>query len=54
MSTSFQVGFLKIPTVRTFFKIDPLITHKQESLPMKKKGFVEGIKECKYNCRPVA
>lgn len=41
-----QVGFLKIPKVRKFFKIDPMVVHKQDALPMKKKGFVEGIKEC--------
>lgn len=42
------MGFLKIPTVRKFFKIDPMVTHKQDALPMKKKGFVEGIKDCKW------
>lgn len=44
-----QVGFLKIPKVRQFFKIDKMVVHKQDALPMKKKGFVEGIKECKYS-----
>lgn len=43
-----QVGFLKIPTVREFFNIDKMVVHRQDSLPIKKKGFMEGIKECKY------
>jgi YidC/Oxa1 family membrane protein insertase len=43
-----QVGFLRIPSVREYFKIDKLVTHKQETLPIQKKGFVAGIKECKY------
>lgn len=44
---SFQVGFLKIPKVRAYFKIDPLQTFSPEVLPKKKK-FVEGVKECKF------
>lgn len=43
-----QVGFLKVPQVRSFFKIDQLVVHKAETLPIKKKGFVAGLKECKY------
>lgn len=42
-----QVGFLRIPAVRDYFKIDRLITHKPETLPIKKKKFAEGVKECK-------
>lgn len=41
-----QVGFLKIPAVRDYFKIDKMVIHKRETLPMKKKGFVEGLKDC--------
>lgn len=44
-----QVGFLKIPAVRDYFKIDKMVIHKRETLPMKKKGFVEGLKECKIS-----
>lgn len=48
MSSNFisllQVGFLRIPAVRDYFKIEALATH--QNLPMKKKGFVEGLKEC--------
>lgn len=42
-----QVGFLRIPTVRDYFKIEPLQTFDASTLPMKPKGFREGIKECK-------
>lgn len=42
-----QVGFLKIPKVRAYFKIDPLVTHQPDALPAKKKGFVEGVRDCK-------
>ncbi|KAJ8878450.1 hypothetical protein PR048_019028 [Dryococelus australis] len=41
-----QVLFLKIPMVREHFKIDPLVHHKPETLPVKPKGFVEGVKDC--------
>lgn len=55
VSTNFislaQVGFLRIPTVRDFFKIEPLLVHKKENLPIKQKGFVKGLKECKYTLR---
>lgn len=40
-----QVGFLKIPTIRGFFKIDKLVNHSPESLPQKKKGVVASFKE---------
>lgn len=46
-----QVGFLKIPAVREYFKIDKLITHKQENLPQKKKGFREGLKDSWTNMK---
>lgn len=46
-----QVGFLKIPKVRAYFKIDKLITHKAESLPIKSKGFREGLKESWTNMK---
>lgn len=39
---------LKIPAVREYFKIDKMVTHKAENLPVKKKGFVEGMKDCEY------
>lgn len=42
-----QVGVLRIPKVRKFFNIEPLVVHKPETLPIKKKGFVAGLKECK-------
>uniref|UniRef100_A0A182FHP0 Membrane insertase YidC/Oxa/ALB C-terminal domain-containing protein n=1 Tax=Anopheles albimanus TaxID=7167 RepID=A0A182FHP0_ANOAL len=46
-----QVGFLRIPTVRDFFKIDRIVTHRPETLPMKKKGFTEGVKESWTNMK---
>lgn len=46
-----QVGILKIPAVRQYFKIDKLITHKQENLPQKKKGFREGLKDSWTNMK---
>jgi len=42
-----QVGFLRIPSVRDFFKIEKMISHTPDSLPVKPKGFMEGIRECK-------
>jgi YidC/Oxa1 family membrane protein insertase len=51
VSTNFislmQVGFLRIPAVRDFFKIEKMVTHSPDSLPVKPKGFVKGLKECK-------
>ncbi|XP_968413.1 mitochondrial inner membrane protein OXA1L [Tribolium castaneum] len=44
-----QVGFLKIPKVRNFFKIEPMVTHK--NLPMKPKGFTEGLKDSWTNLK---
>ncbi|XP_053675648.1 mitochondrial inner membrane protein OXA1L [Anopheles nili] len=46
-----QVGFLRIPKVRDFFKIDRIVTHRPETLPIKKKGFTEGIKESWTNMK---
>lgn len=46
-----QVGVLKIPSVREYFKIDKLITHKPEELPQKKKGFREGLKDSWTNMK---
>ncbi|XP_052894821.1 mitochondrial inner membrane protein OXA1L [Anopheles moucheti] len=46
-----QVGFLRIPKVRDFFKIDRIVAHRPETLPIKKKGFTEGIKESWTNMK---
>lgn len=46
-----QVGILKIPAVRDYFKIEPLIKHSADSLPIKKKGFVAGAKESWTNMK---
>lgn len=46
-----QVGVLKIPAVRDYFKIDKLITHKPEDMPQKKKGFREGLKDSWTNMK---
>ncbi|XP_063232812.1 mitochondrial inner membrane protein OXA1L [Bacillus rossius redtenbacheri] len=48
-----QVLFLKIPAVREYFKIDPLIRHNPDTLPVKPKGFVEGIKDTWTNSKIV-
>jgi YidC/Oxa1 family membrane protein insertase len=51
VSTNFisliQVGFLRIPAVRDFFKIDKMVTHSPDTLPVKPKGFVAGLQDCK-------
>lgn len=44
-----QVGFLKIPSVRDYFKIDKLITHNIPAA--KKKGFTEGLKDSWENIK---
>lgn len=53
VSTNFisllQVGFLRIPAVREYFKIEALLKHNPEKLPVKNKGFVSGIKDCEFN-----
>ncbi|XP_050679326.1 mitochondrial inner membrane protein OXA1L [Leptidea sinapis] len=46
-----QVGFLKIPSVREYFKIPVLIKHTADNLPIKKKGFVAGVKESWTNMK---
>lgn len=46
-----QVGFLRIPAVREYFKIDALLKHNPEKLPIKSKGFVGGIKESWTNLK---
>ncbi|XP_063701399.1 mitochondrial inner membrane protein OXA1L [Culicoides brevitarsis] len=46
-----QVGFLKVPAVRQYFKIQPLQKFNPESLPMKKKGFVAGVKDSWTNMK---
>lgn len=46
-----QVGFLRIPSVRDYFQIEPLIKHSPNSLPVKPKGFTEGIKESWTNIK---
>ncbi|XP_062541549.1 mitochondrial inner membrane protein OXA1L-like [Armigeres subalbatus] len=46
-----QVGFLRIPKVRDYFNIDRLVTHKPETLPIKKKKFTEGIKDSWTNMK---
>ncbi|XP_017772823.1 PREDICTED: mitochondrial inner membrane protein OXA1L [Nicrophorus vespilloides] len=46
-----QVGFLRIPAVRTYFDIDALLTHNPKNLPIKNKGFVGGIKESWTNIK---
>lgn len=43
-----QVGFLKIPAIRDYFNIEPTVKHNPENLPIKSKGFVGGVKDCKY------
>lgn len=42
-----QVGILRMPKVRDYFRIDPHIKHNPADLPVKSKGFKEGIRECK-------
>ncbi|KAJ9579942.1 hypothetical protein L9F63_004415 [Diploptera punctata] len=55
VSTNFisllQVGFLKIPAVREFFKIEKMIQHNPDALPVKPKGFVKGLKESWTNMK---
>ncbi|XP_060519920.1 mitochondrial inner membrane protein OXA1L isoform X2 [Cylas formicarius] len=43
-----QVAFLRIPAVREYFKIEKLIQYRPENLPIKPKGFTEGLKDCKW------
>lgn len=46
-----QVGILKIPAVRDYFKIEKLQHFEPSQLPAKKKKFVEGIKESWTNMK---
>ncbi|KAI5651310.1 60Kd inner membrane protein domain-containing protein [Phthorimaea operculella] len=46
-----QVGVLKLPGVREYFKIPNLVKHNPENLPIKKKGFVEGAKDSWTNVK---
>lgn len=46
-----QVGFLRIPAVRDYFKIEALIKHGPQNLPIKSKGFTEGLKESWTNAK---
>lgn len=46
-----QVGILRIPAVRTFFKIEKAIIHNPENLPIKPKPFVQGFKESMTNMK---
>lgn len=43
-----QVAILRIPAVREYFKIEKKIKHDAGKLPIKDKGFVRNIKDCKY------
>lgn len=46
-----QVGFLKVPGIREYFKIPRLVVHTPDNLPMKKKGFIDGAKESWTNIK---
>ncbi|BET02391.1 60Kd inner membrane protein [Nesidiocoris tenuis] len=46
-----QVGVLRVPRVREFFNIDPLVKIDKKALPMKDKGFVGGMKESWTNMK---
>lgn len=46
-----QVGVLKVPAVRDYFKIPKLLKHSSDNLPIKKKGFVEGAKDSWTNMK---
>jgi YidC/Oxa1 family membrane protein insertase len=51
MFSLLQVGFLKIPAVREYFKIPVMLTHRPDSLPIKKKGFIDGAKDSWTNMK---
>lgn len=46
-----QVAFLKIPAVRQYFKIDKVVVDKAAQAAVKKKGFVEGVKDSWTNMK---
>ncbi|VEN58489.1 unnamed protein product [Callosobruchus maculatus] len=55
VSTNFisllQVGFLRVPTVREYFNIEPMKKFDPTALPMQPKGFREGLKESWTNIK---
>lgn len=46
-----QVGFLRIPAVRDYFKIEQLLKHDPKNLPVKSKGFIGGLKDTWTNVK---
>ncbi|XP_066256093.1 mitochondrial inner membrane protein OXA1L [Euwallacea similis] len=46
-----QVSFLRIPTVRDYFNIEPLKHYTPDQLPVKTKGFREGVKDSWTNIK---
>uniref|UniRef100_A0A6M2E060 Putative secreted protein n=1 Tax=Xenopsylla cheopis TaxID=163159 RepID=A0A6M2E060_XENCH len=46
-----QVAFLKIPKVRNYFNIEPLVIHAPTSLPMKSEGFAKGFRDSWTNVK---
>lgn len=46
-----QVAFLRIPSVREYFKIEKVIMQKTQSPLVKKKGFTEGLKDSWTNMK---
>jgi YidC/Oxa1 family membrane protein insertase len=40
-----QVGFLRIPAVRDFCKIDKTVAHSPDTLLVKPKVFVKGLQD---------
>nr|CAI5833192.1 unnamed protein product [Callosobruchus analis] len=55
VSTNFisllQVGFLRLPRVREYFNIEPMKKFDPTALPIKPKGFREGLKESWTNMK---
>ncbi|XP_050517119.1 mitochondrial inner membrane protein OXA1L [Diabrotica virgifera virgifera] len=46
-----QVGFLRVPAVREYFKIEQMRKFKAEEMPVKPKGFREGLKDSWENIK---
>ncbi|KAG8277554.1 Mitochondrial inner membrane protein oxa1l [Homalodisca vitripennis] len=46
-----QVGFLRVPKVREYFKIEKIVRHQKTTLPIKDKGFVNNIKDAWNNMK---
>ncbi|KAF5288257.1 hypothetical protein FQA39_LY04025 [Lamprigera yunnana] len=46
-----QVGFLKIPSVREYFKIEALLKHNPSNLPIQSKGFFGGLQDSWTNAK---